>query len=358
MKQVVVWGPPCAGKSTLVRDRMKQGDLRYDLDALDMALTARDAHTRQKGPGFGILLDFRADFIRKTKTLPGDGTAYIIASYLSEALTDLLTPDAEFIFLDVDQDECLRRLSQDDSRPDKDEWAELIREWFRKHERKGKRYMQYSVNKAAAAIKAEISDRDMAAINAQALKPLTPEEVFVFRCEACNDQPDRDFERFPLETIQALAPMFVGRTVICDHQWAAGNQTARIFAAYVEPRIGVSALMVSCYMIRNDATKDTIAAIEGGILREVSVGCAISRVTCSICGADAQKCNHIKGGIYDGKTCLYELRDPLDAYELSFVAVPAQPRAGVTKQTHNQGWTPAEMAAAKARLQIENERWK
>lgn len=217
--------------------------------------------------------------------------------------------------------------------------------------------MELQVNKNASAQKAAVSDADMAAINAQALTPLRPEDVFVFRCEACNDQPDRDYERFPLETLQALAPMFVGRTVICDHNWAAGNQTARIYSACVENRDGRNALVVCCYMLRNDATKDVVAAIEGGILREVSVGCSISRATCSICGGDAYQCEHIKGGTYGGEICLYELRDPLDAYELSFVAVPAQPRAGVTKQVNHRGWTPAEMAAAKARLQIEHERW-
>ena len=38
-----------------------------------------------------------------------------------------------------------------------------------------------------------------------------------------------------------------------------------------------------------------------------------------------------QGETYDGKLCCGVLSNPVDAYEFSFVAVPAQPGAGVTK---------------------------
>lgn len=218
--------------------------------------------------------------------------------------------------------------------------------------------MQFQINKAAHAAKALSVETEMAAINAFTQRELTAEEVFVFRCVACNDQVDRDFERFPVETLHKLAPLFVGKPGISDHKWSAEVQKARIYDAYVETQGGVTSLIFKCYMLRGDSTKDLIAAIEGGILREVSVGCAIGRAVCSICGEEAHTCGHQKGAVYDGKTCIYELWDPVDAYEFSFVAVPAQPGAGVTKEIHKHGWTPAEMAAAKAQLEIENERWK
>ena len=51
------------------------------------------------------------------------------------------------------------------------------------------------------------------------------------------------------------------------------------------------------------------------------------------CGKDGrtEPCAHIKGREYGGKLCHRILCDPTDAYEWSFVAVPAQPAAGVTK---------------------------
>lgn len=217
------------------------------------------------------------------------------------------------------------------------------------------------INKAAQAAAASVTDAEMTQINAMALRELAPEEVFVFRCNACDDRPDRDSERFPAETLHKLAPMFVGKPVISDHRWSAAGQVARVFAADVVPQAdGANALRLSCYMLRTDKSKDTIADIEGGILREVSVGVRIKNLRCSICSGNARKCNHWRGQEYDGVTCIYELVDPSDAYELSFVAVPAQPRAGVTKsaENHHKGWTPEEIIRAKVHLEIENERTK
>lgn len=218
--------------------------------------------------------------------------------------------------------------------------------------------MNLTINKSADAAKPVVSGADMTLINAQAMKELTPEEVFTFKVEACNDLVDRDFERFPVETLEKLAPMYVGKTMIADHCWSSANQQARIYKAYVDRRENRNALIADCYMIRSESTKDAIAAIEGGILREISVGCAISRTVCSICGQDYGTCQHQKGAVYGGEICHCDLLDPIDAYEMSFVAVPAQPQAGVTKSINSQGVTPTDLSKAKARLQIENEKWR
>ena len=56
-----------------------------------------------------------------------------------------------------------------------------------------------------------------------------------------------------------------------------------------------------------------------------------------MCGADQREkpCGHKKGRYYGGKgakvLCYHSLEEPTDAYEWSFVAVPAQPKAGVVK---------------------------
>ena len=70
-----------------------------------------------------------------------------------------------------------------------------------------------------------------------------------------------------------------------DHKWSAGTQTARIYAAGVEEAESVHRLVLRCYMPRTEQTASTITAIESGILRECSVGCAVERALCSICGA-------------------------------------------------------------------------
>lgn len=193
--------------------------------------------------------------------------------------------------------------------------------------------------KAALLRKQEISDNELALINQQALRQLNADEVFVFRLAACNNQVDRDFERFTDAALEQLAPMFVGRTVLMDHQWSAGKQTARVYAANVEPSGEMKQLVLRCYMPRTETTADTITAIESGILRECSVGCSVKRAICSICGADQAEtlCQHFAGQEYDGKLCIMELDEAVDAYEVSLVAVPAQPEAGIIKSKRYGG---------------------
>lgn len=175
---------------------------------------------------------------------------------------------------------------------------------------------------------------DMDKINAQTLVALSAGSVFTFRIAACDDQIDRENERFTVECLEELAKLYVGRTVIMDHQWSAKNQTARIYDANMEESDGVHRLILYCYIPRSDATASVIASIEAGILREVSVGCAVGKATCSICGADKTRvfCEHMPGREYDGQLCMVELSEARDAYEVSFCAVPAQKEAGVVKQ--------------------------
>lgn len=176
---------------------------------------------------------------------------------------------------------------------------------------------------------------DMEKINAQSLRTLAPEEVYVFRVNACDTFVDRDYEHFSAATLAELAKAYVGRTMIADHQWKAENQTARIYDAYVEEVEGGAQLILCAYMLRTAEMQPMIDAIDAGILREVSVGCAIERAVCDICGADyctGQTCPHVKGQEYDGTVCTVTLDGLKDVYEVSFVAVPAQPRAGVTKE--------------------------
>lgn len=185
--------------------------------------------------------------------------------------------------------------------------------------------------KSSAVMLAKASEDDLAKINSIALEPLTAEQVFVFKVNACDDQVDRDFEQFTPSTLRQLAKLFVGKTVIFDHEWSARKQTARIYAASVKQEDGIQRLQMRCYMMQNEQTQPTIDAIKGGILREVSVGCAVAKRTCSICGGEYRSCGHKRGEKYGGVMCSVLLEEAVDAYELSFVAVPAQSGAGVTK---------------------------
>ena len=186
---------------------------------------------------------------------------------------------------------------------------------------------------------AALNPGDLELIGALARRPLGAEEVYTFSVRLCDNEIDRDFERFTLQTLEELAPLFVGKAGIFDHQWSARGQAARIYKTQVVregPQLtragdGYCWLKGWAYMVRTEGNRDLIAEIEGGIKREVSVGCAVERVVCSICGQELDSCPHEKGEEYDGQVCHGVLTGAADAYEWSFVAVPAQRKAGVIK---------------------------
>lgn len=187
-----------------------------------------------------------------------------------------------------------------------------------------------------------VDDGEMALINRQSLRKLAPEEVYAFRFVGCDTKVDREHEHFTHAALGNLAQLSVGRPVLRDHNWSADTQTARIYAASVEPVGNEERLVLRAYMARNEATEPTIQAIDAGILREVSVGCGCGSAVCDICGTDKTKtfCEHIPGVKYSGKTCTVSLDDVRDAYEFSFVAVPAQKGAGTVKSYGGEGNPP------------------
>jgi hypothetical protein len=194
------------------------------------------------------------------------------------------------------------------------------------------------IQKEGAVLRTGTPDpRQLEAINELARGRVDEDAVYAFSVRLCDDQIDRDYERFSTEALHKLAPMFVGKTGIVDHDWSADRQVARIFDCHCEVENGATFLRAWAYMLRSDRTRDTIAEIEAGIKKEVSVGCAMGSATCSICGAAYGTCEHRKGETYAGEVCCAVLADPIDAYEFSFVAVPAQPRAGVIKSWNGAG---------------------
>ena len=184
---------------------------------------------------------------------------------------------------------------------------------------------------AVAAGRGKPSAEQLEAINAQAKAELTEEQVYVFSLRLCDDQVDRDGERFDTDALPALAKLFIGKTGIVDHRWSSDNQVARIFRTQVVREDGVSYIKAWAYIRRGGQADEVIADIEAGIKKEVSVGCAMGRSVCSVCGGEYGTCGHQKGECYDGQVCCVILKEPMDAYEFSFVAVPAQREAGVLK---------------------------
>lgn len=200
------------------------------------------------------------------------------------------------------------------------------------------------IYKAAQLATQEVTAEDLKAINKYTLEPLEAADVFTFKAVLCDNELDRDFERFSVKALQDLKKLFLGKTVIKNHSWDADNQVARIYdTELVQSEKATKSgelytqLVAHCYMVRTDSNKDLIAEIKGGIKKEGSVGCSVSSSICSICGTDNAKnyCRHWPGRSYEKESgtqvCTFTLAGAKDAYEFSLVAVPAQCKAGVSK---------------------------
>lgn len=188
------------------------------------------------------------------------------------------------------------------------------------------------IRKAAQAVATGApTAAQLEAINALAKTRLNGEQVYVFSLRLCDDQIDRDGERFDTGALPGLAKLFLGKTGILDHRWSTENQVARIFETQVVKEKDESYIRAWAYIRRGGKNDELIADIEAGIKKEVSVGCAMAQAVCSVCGSEYGTCGHVKGERYDGQVCAVILKEPVDAYEFSFVAVPAQRQAGVMK---------------------------
>lgn len=187
---------------------------------------------------------------------------------------------------------------------------------------------------------------DMPLINKFTRKELEKDQVYIFPVTLCDNEIDRDFEKFTGEALSKLCPLFEGKTGIFDHNMRSSDQTARIFKTWVETdedrknSLGepYQRLCAKAYMVRTKENEALIEEIEGGIKKEVSISCSAAEITCSVCGKEMRsgQCEHRKGRQYGETLCYGILSSPTDAYEWSFVAVPSQRAAGITKAFHQK----------------------
>ena len=176
-------------------------------------------------------------------------------------------------------------------------------------------------------------------VNQFTKKELGEDEVFLFDAILCDNDIDRDYKCFSDTALSQLQTMFIGKTGIFDHDLRSNSQTARIYDTEIvrdeskltkdgRPYISLKA---HAYMVRTDDNTSLIREIEGGIKKEISISCSVRNRICSICGSEGF-CGHTVGDVYDGVLCHKILDDVQDAYEWSFVAVPAQVRARLQAQ--------------------------
>lgn len=186
-----------------------------------------------------------------------------------------------------------------------------------------------------------INDEELDFINHYSRHPYSKDELYTFEIICCDNEIDRDYERFTVESLETLATMFVGKTGFLSE-----TSVARIYQAWVQ--IGdkkkrnslgddyfqVRARAYIPYNLIDEEARNFLSQK----CPEVSIGCAVAHTICSVCGKEITSCDcpHIKGKTYDGTFCYGELKSPTDVYEWSFVANPTEEINTRSKEMDNK----------------------
>lgn len=115
----IVSGPPCAGKSTYIREKAKTGSIVIDLDRIALALTTEDTeHHDYSDLVKGVAIAARRAAIAKALPLGRALDVYLIdTSPTAESMKLYASYRANYIFLDPGYKTVIERISKE--RPSK-----------------------------------------------------------------------------------------------------------------------------------------------------------------------------------------------------------------------------------------------
>ena len=132
-KVYYVYGAPCSGKSTFVRENKGNSDLVVDIDLLWRAVTGGALYDKPdalKTPVFAL----RDSLLDVVKTRAGRWQrAYVIEGGANKSARErrIAALGAEPIYIDTDKETCYKRLANDDTRAQvQQQWRGYIDEWF------------------------------------------------------------------------------------------------------------------------------------------------------------------------------------------------------------------------------------
>lgn len=132
-KVYYVYGAPCSGKSTFVRENMQAGDLVLDIDRLWSALSGQPEYIKPNTIK-PIVFNARNAIFESIKQRAGNWQqAFVIegGALIGDRMRRIEALGAESIFIDTPKDECIQRLANDESRAAVQvQWLAYIKEWF------------------------------------------------------------------------------------------------------------------------------------------------------------------------------------------------------------------------------------
>ena len=160
-------------------------------------------------------------------------------------------------------------------------------------------------------------------------EPVTPQAIHVRSLRLISDEVNDHGGRFPIEEHERLCELIVDAPVLVGHD-RSRLPVARNFAARSVSDGAQHWVQVWFYWMRNREGDQLAADINGGVVKEGSIGFEFRRPQCSICGNDIRRCDHIPGERYravsgDELIAHYEYRDIVRVLETSLVYRGANP---------------------------------
>ena len=165
-----------------------------------------------------------------------------------------------------------------------------------------------------------VTAEELARINRFAKKELRAEEVYTFAVKLCDNEVDRDFERFDRAALEELSELFVGRTGIFDHSWSAGGQTARIYRAAVVKAVKVSAATPTGYEAAFAALEqeavDVIVCDSTSVDVQLKLRASVEKAS----GAQKERIGVVSGGASETAAKLVERAGKLNSERMVLTA--------------------------------------
>ena len=137
-KVYIVYGSPCAGKSTWVHENATADDLVVDLDNIWQMISINDRYDKPAALKH-VVFALRDELYNIIRFRSGKWhTAFIITGSPMkgdrERLQQRIGAD-DLIFIDTSYDECMRRLQKKGLTPEQMiDWSGYIRDWFEKYQ--------------------------------------------------------------------------------------------------------------------------------------------------------------------------------------------------------------------------------
>ena len=128
----IVYGSPLSGKTTMVRDMVRYGDIVLDIDNLWEAITLQPKYVKPNNVRFNVF-KLRDELLDQIKTRYGKwDDAYIIGGYPDKYERERLAQElgAELIYCESTKEECIARAIEEE-RPD--ELIKYIEDWWEKY---------------------------------------------------------------------------------------------------------------------------------------------------------------------------------------------------------------------------------